>query len=140
MSVQENKAFIKRFNEEVWKGNQRAYEKAKQGAAQHEEGESEEDIWNMISSTQGMMAEIHDRAASQDSEHLQRYIARRRTGTACAICQTVCPWSKPENLFHAAVAELAIRVKCARRMLVWGDDLVYRRKHRRVPAPGWLEE
>ncbi|HUW12658.1 MAG TPA: reductive dehalogenase [Anaerolineae bacterium] len=58
-------------------------------------------------------------------------------GSACAICQTVCPWSKPPTLFHRMVAEVAVRVPRARRMIVKADDLFYGRKFSPAPPPHW---
>jgi len=58
-------------------------------------------------------------------------------GSACAICQTVCPWSKPPSLFHRLVAEVAMRVPSARRMIIKADDLFYGRKFRPAPPPAW---
>ncbi|MBC8449915.1 MAG: reductive dehalogenase [Chloroflexi bacterium] len=58
-------------------------------------------------------------------------------GAACAICQTICPWSKPPTLPHRLVAEIAVRLPAARRFLVWADDLVYGREFRPAPPPRW---
>ncbi|MBD3237469.1 MAG: 4Fe-4S dicluster domain-containing protein, partial [Candidatus Eisenbacteria bacterium] len=62
-----------------------------------------------------------------------------RIGVACTICQVVCPWSKPRSWWHRAIAEIAIRVPWSRRFLVWADDLVYGRRHRRRATPAWLQ-
>jgi ferredoxin len=58
-------------------------------------------------------------------------------GSACSICQTVCPWSKPPTLPHRIVARIAFRVPPARRFLVWADDLVYGARFRPARPPGW---
>jgi reductive dehalogenase len=58
-------------------------------------------------------------------------------GSACAICQTVCPWSKPPTLVHRLIAEIAVRVPAARRLLIRADDLVYGREFRQGPLPHW---
>jgi len=63
----------------------------------------------------------------------------RQIGSACAICQVVCPWSKPRTLFHRFVAEIAIRVPAARRFLVWADDLVYGANFEPRPEPDWAK-
>jgi len=63
----------------------------------------------------------------------------RQIGSACAICQVVCPWSKPRTLFHRFVAEIAIRVPAARRFLVWADDLVYGANFEPRPEPDWVK-
>ena len=58
-------------------------------------------------------------------------------GSACTICQTVCPWSKPPTLGHRLMAEIAQRVPAARRLLVRADDLFYGREFRPAPPPHW---
>jgi reductive dehalogenase len=61
-------------------------------------------------------------------------------GSACAICQTICPWSKPPTLVHRLVAEVAVRAPAARRSLVWADDVVYGREFRPARPPAWARE
>jgi len=56
-------------------------------------------------------------------------------GSACSICQTVCPWSKPPTLPHRIVAQVAFHVPPARRFLVWADDLIYGARFRPAPPP-----
>jgi reductive dehalogenase len=63
-----------------------------------------------------------------------------KTGYTCSICQTVCPWTKPENIFHRSVASTAVNVPWIRRALVIGDDLIYGAKFRPARLPGWLSE
>lgn len=58
-------------------------------------------------------------------------------GSACSICQTVCPWSKPPTLPHRVVAWIAFNVPFARRFLVWADDLVYGVDFQPAPSPAW---
>ena len=58
-------------------------------------------------------------------------------GSACTICQTVCPWSKPPTLPHRIVGQIAFHVPFARRFLVWADDLVYGARFRPVAEPDW---
>jgi reductive dehalogenase len=60
-----------------------------------------------------------------------------RLGSACAICQTICPWSKPPTLPHRLVAPIAFNVPFARRFLVWADDLIYGAEFRPAPPPAW---
>jgi len=60
-----------------------------------------------------------------------------RLGSACTICQVVCPWSHPRTPFHRLVSLVAVHVPAARRFLVWADDLVYGRRFRRVASPTW---
>ncbi len=61
-----------------------------------------------------------------------------KTGYTCSICQTVCPWTKPDNLFHRSIAATAVNVPWIRRALVMGDDLVYGARFRPARLPGWL--
>jgi reductive dehalogenase len=58
-------------------------------------------------------------------------------GSACTICQVVCPWSKPPTLPHRLVAQIAFAVPAAHRFLVWADDLVYGKEFRKAPPPAW---
>lgn len=58
-------------------------------------------------------------------------------GSACTICQVVCPWSKPLTLPHRVVAQIAMHVPLARRFLVWADDRVYGARFHPLPPPAW---
>jgi reductive dehalogenase len=58
-------------------------------------------------------------------------------GSACTICQAVCPWSKPATPLHRLVAQIAFNVPAAHRFLVWADDLVYGRRFRPTALPTW---
>lgn len=61
-----------------------------------------------------------------------------RAGYACAICQAVCPWTKPDNVFHHLVATLAVHVPPIRKALVVGDDILYGSRFRPRSLPEWL--
>ncbi len=63
-----------------------------------------------------------------------------RSGYTCGICQTVCPWTKPNNLFHRFVAAIAVHLPFMRRFLVFGDDAVYGAGFRPKSLPDWLRE
>jgi reductive dehalogenase len=63
-----------------------------------------------------------------------------RTGYTCGICSVVCPWTKPQNAFHRAVASLAVHIPWSRRGLVLGDDFVYGARFRPKPVPSWITE
>ncbi len=63
-----------------------------------------------------------------------------KTGYTCSICQTVCPWTKPDNLFHRSVAATAVNVPWIRRALVLGDDLIYGARFRPARMPGWISD
>ena len=58
-------------------------------------------------------------------------------GSACTICQAVCPWSKPPTPPHRLVAQIAFNVPAAHRFLVWADDVVYGEHFRAAPPPDW---
>ena len=61
-----------------------------------------------------------------------------KTGYTCSICQTVCPWTKPDKIFHRSVAAAAVNVPWIRRALVLGDDVIYGATFRPAKLPGWL--
>jgi reductive dehalogenase len=61
-----------------------------------------------------------------------------KTGYSCGICQVVCPWTKPQSVFHRSVATLAVNLPPLRRALVMGDDLVYSARFRPKEVPAWL--
>ena len=45
-------------------------------------------------------------------------------GSGCGTCIKACPWSKPYTPFHRSV-NLAMRhIPMARRLGIWGDDLL----------------
>jgi len=56
-----------------------------------------------------------------------------RLGSACAVCQVVCPWSR-----NRIVARISTHVPSACRFLIWADDLVYGAHFRPAPPPAWL--
>ncbi len=60
-----------------------------------------------------------------------------RIGSACAICQAACPWSKPSTLFHRFVGWTAEHLPFSRRFLAWADDLFYGKTPRPRPLPPW---
>jgi len=62
-----------------------------------------------------------------------------KTGYTCSICQVVCPWTKPQTLFHRTVATIAVHVPWIRRALVFGDDVVYGKRFKPKRLPPWLE-
>lgn len=58
-------------------------------------------------------------------------------GSACTICQAVCPWSKPPTLFHRLAAQVAFHVPALHRLMVWADDRVYGARFKPAPPPAW---
>lgn len=51
----------------------------------------------------------------------------RKVGTDCALCISVCPYSKPDNLLHNAIRKMVERSAAAQTLSVWGDDFFYGR-------------
>jgi len=49
----------------------------------------------------------------------------RKAGTDCAMCIYVCPYSKPNNLFHNFIRNTISRSSIAQRAAVWADDYFY---------------
>jgi len=58
-------------------------------------------------------------------------------GSACTICQAVCPWSKPPTLVHRLVAQIVFNVRSTHRFLAWADDLVYGDRFRPADPSKW---
>jgi reductive dehalogenase len=45
-------------------------------------------------------------------------------GSGCGTCLKVCPWNKPFTPLHRAVNWTVRKVPAARRLAIWGDDLL----------------
>jgi len=54
----------------------------------------------------------------------------RYAGTDCGLCMKVCPYSHPPTFVHNIVRAGIKHSSFARRISVWGDDLLYGRKVR----------
>jgi len=52
----------------------------------------------------------------------------RTVGTDCAACMSVCPYSKPNNVFHNLIRSVAARSSFAQTLSIFGDDLFYGKK------------
>lgn len=61
---------------------------------------------------------------------LRFWMANRKKWITCGgRCIAVCPWNKPINAFHNLVRFMAIHSPhVIKKMLVWGDKVVYERK------------
>ncbi len=59
----------------------------------------------------------------------------RKAGTDCAVCIYVCPYSKPDNVFHNAIRKITERSSAAQTFSVWGDDIFYGRNPLRRKSP-----
>jgi ferredoxin len=60
------------------------------------------------------------------------------TGTDCARCMSVCPYSHSDNLIHNPVRWLVRRSGAARRAAVWLDDLFYGGIPAEKAPPPWF--
>ncbi|MFB0507331.1 MAG: reductive dehalogenase [Thermodesulfobacteriota bacterium] len=47
-----------------------------------------------------------------------------KRGSGCGTCIKVCPWNKPYTSFHRAVGWAIRHSSLARRVAIWGDDLL----------------
>jgi len=56
----------------------------------------------------------------------------RVIGTDCGLCMKVCPYSHPATFVHNLVRAGIKRTAFARRVSVWGDDLLYGKRLRSV--------
>jgi ferredoxin len=59
----------------------------------------------------------------------------RKSGTDCAMCLYVCPFSKPDNRFHNLFRTAVSKSPLFRSISVWGDDFFYGRSPHRKKAP-----
>jgi len=60
------------------------------------------------------------------------------TGTDCARCMAVCPYSHPDNWMHSLVRRGVQGSGRFRRLAVWGDDVFYGRRPPPRPLPEWM--
>ena len=60
------------------------------------------------------------------------------TGTDCARCMAVCPYSHPDTPLHNLVRWAVRRSGAARRAVLWLDDLFYGSKPEPKAAPSWV--
>lgn len=59
-------------------------------------------------------------------------------GASCGICQAVCPFNHPNNLFHDSLREIATRISAMRSLLIWGENAFYHDKYLKAPLPEWI--
>jgi reductive dehalogenase len=59
----------------------------------------------------------------------------RKVGTDCAMCLYVCPFSKPDNVFHHFIRTAVSKSSHLQSLSVWGDDFFYGRNPRRKKNP-----
>jgi ferredoxin len=60
------------------------------------------------------------------------------TGTDCARCMAVCPYSHANNAMHNIVRRAVRQSGLARRVMLWLDDVFYSAAPWPKPAPGWV--
>ncbi len=63
------------------------------------------------------------------------YTFWRKAGTDCAVCISVCPFSKPDNSFHNLIRGVAERSSFAQSLSIWADDFFYGRSPRPKKSP-----
>lgn len=71
-----------------------------------------------------------------DSESCFQYWCN--AGTDCGRCMSVCPFSHPDNILHAAVRFFIRRSFFIARLAYLADDLLYGRKPKPKPVPKWM--
>jgi 3-chloro-4-hydroxyphenylacetate reductive dehalogenase len=59
-----------------------------------------------------------------DAERCTGMRVGNQNGSGCGTCVKVCPWSKPFTPFHRAVNWTMRNIPAARRLAIWGDDLL----------------
>lgn len=59
----------------------------------------------------------------------------RKSGTDCAVCIYVCPYSKADNAFHNSIRRITQKSSAVQRLSVWADDLFYGRLPLRRKSP-----
>ena len=63
-----------------------------------------------------------------------------KRGSACGICQVVCPWSMRRSAARKVFVETAVHIRPSRRLLVGLDSLINGAKFKASPPPRWMEE
>ncbi len=58
-----------------------------------------------------------------------------KVGTDCAVCISVCPYSKADNGLHRFIRHFTSWSKGSQSLALWGDDFFYGRKPKRKPSP-----
>jgi len=58
----------------------------------------------------------------------------RKVGTDCAVCISVCPYSKPNNLLYNIIRKLSKRSRAFQTLFIKGDDFFYGRFPQRENA------
>ncbi|MCS7280954.1 MAG: reductive dehalogenase [Desulfobacterota bacterium] len=59
-----------------------------------------------------------------DKERCTKFRIGNQKGSGCGVCIKVCPWNKPYTLIHRIFGRIIRRSSIARRLAIWGDDLL----------------
>jgi reductive dehalogenase len=59
-----------------------------------------------------------------DIERCTRMRIGNQHGSGCGTCIKVCPWNKPNTMFHRLVGKTMMHIPFARRFGAWGDDMM----------------
>lgn len=59
-----------------------------------------------------------------DVEKCTRQRVGNKKGAGCGVCIAVCPWNKPYTPFHRFVQWTMRNVPVARKLAIWGDDIM----------------
>lgn len=59
----------------------------------------------------------------------------RKAGTDCAVCIYVCPYSKPDNIFHNLIRKMTESSSVAQTLSIRGDDFFYGRRPLQRKSP-----
>jgi reductive dehalogenase len=59
-----------------------------------------------------------------DKEKCTSMRVGNKRGSGCGVCIKVCPWNKPYTFFHSGVGWLMRHSSMARRLAIWGDDMM----------------
>ena len=72
-----------------------------------------------------------------DAESCFDYWAK--VGTGCSICLAVCPFSRPDRSLHKVVRWYLKRSPLARRVFPLVDNILYGKRWKPRPVPGWID-
>jgi len=61
-----------------------------------------------------------------------------RVGTDCAVCMAICPFSRPDSLFHRTIRFLVAYSLVAKVLFPHFDNFIYGKKWKTRKVPDWL--
>jgi hypothetical protein len=62
-----------------------------------------------------------------------------KVGTDCAICMSICPFSRPDRPIHRLVRWMVGRSSLAQHLFPYIDNLIYGKKWRPKKLVSWLD-